>query len=103
MKASFLGFKHSKQILDYLEPAEIQAIGGKNFKVSLNHNGHSMKLHAKLHLCLHTDNPPYCCSSYCKQNKCVAMYSEHNLFHSYFVYYKLKFGIFCCHKLLLFK
>jgi len=40
MKASFQGFKRSKQLLDYLEPAEIQAIGGKNFKVALNHNGH---------------------------------------------------------------
>jgi len=39
MKASFLGFKDSKQLLDYLEPAEIQAIGGKNFKVVLKHNG----------------------------------------------------------------
>jgi hypothetical protein len=28
MKASFLGFKDSKQLLDYLEPAEIQATGG---------------------------------------------------------------------------
>ena len=40
MKASFLGFKHSKQLLDYLEPAEIQTIGGKNFKVALNRNEH---------------------------------------------------------------
>jgi hypothetical protein len=40
MKASFLGFKHSKQLLDYLEPAEIQAIGGKNLNVALNHTGH---------------------------------------------------------------
>jgi hypothetical protein len=39
MKASFLSFKHSKQLLDYLETAEIQAIGGKDFKVALNHNG----------------------------------------------------------------
>jgi hypothetical protein len=31
MKASFLGFIYTKQLLDYLEPAEIQAIGGKNF------------------------------------------------------------------------
>jgi len=40
MKASFRSFKHSIQLLDYLEPAEIQAIGGKNFKVALNNNGH---------------------------------------------------------------
>jgi hypothetical protein len=40
IKASFLGFKDSKQLLDYLEPAEIQAIGGKNFKVAIKHHGH---------------------------------------------------------------
>jgi hypothetical protein len=39
IKASLLGFKHSKQLLDYLEPAEIEAIGGKNFKLALSHNG----------------------------------------------------------------
>jgi hypothetical protein len=38
MKASLLDIKHSKQLLDYLEPAEIQAVGGKNFKLALNHN-----------------------------------------------------------------
>jgi hypothetical protein len=40
MKASFVGFKHSKQLLDYFEPAEIQAIGGKNLKVAHNYTGH---------------------------------------------------------------
>jgi hypothetical protein len=40
MKASLLGFRHCKQLLNCLEPAEIRAIGGKNFKVALSHNGH---------------------------------------------------------------
>jgi hypothetical protein len=37
MKASLQNFKHSQQLLDYLEPAETEAIGGKIFKI--NHNG----------------------------------------------------------------
>jgi hypothetical protein len=39
MKASLWDFKKSHQLLEYLEPAEIEAIGGKYFKVKLNHNG----------------------------------------------------------------
>jgi hypothetical protein len=37
MKASLQDFKHSQQLLDYLEPPEIEAIGGKNLE--LNHKG----------------------------------------------------------------
>jgi hypothetical protein len=35
-KASLQNFKHSQQLLDYLEPAETEAIGGKIFKINYN-------------------------------------------------------------------
>jgi hypothetical protein len=36
MKASLKNFQHSQQLLDYLEPPETEAVGGKIFEI-----GHS--------------------------------------------------------------